>query len=81
MKKPTKNILDTILDSLENDITLSENTKNTYWNDLAVIFRAVLANNDNKTLLKWVQSQGYSGSSYLSVLNRLRKIIEQENNV
>lgn len=81
MKKPHKNILDTLIQSLENDSTLSDATKKTYWTDLAVILRAVLANNDNETLLQWVHSQGYHGNSYVSVLNRLRKITEQEKSV
>ncbi len=78
MKKPHKNILDSLIQSLENDSTITDATKKTYWTDLAVILRAVLANNDNETLLQWVYSQGYHGNSYLSVLNRLRKITEQE---
>jgi hypothetical protein len=80
MKKPTKNILDTVLQSLEDDLTITDSTRKTYWNDLAVIMRSILANNDNETLIKWVHSQGYSGNSYLSVLNRLRAIIQEETN-
>lgn len=78
MKKPIKNILDALTQSLEEDLTITESTRRTYKSDLAVIIRAILANNDNETLIKWVHSQGYSGNSYSSVLNRLRKIMEEE---
>jgi len=80
MKKPTKNILDTLIQALESDRSITDSTRKTYWSDLAVIVRAILANNDNETLIKWVHSQGYSGNSYSSVINRLRKIMEKENN-
>lgn len=80
MRKPNKNILDALEQSLENDRTITESTRKTYKGDLAVIVRAILANNDNDTLIKWVHSQGYSGNSYLSVLNRLRAIIQEETN-
>jgi len=71
MRKQNKNILETLNQSLESDLTITDSTRKTYWNDLAVIVRAILANNDNDTLIKWVHSQGYSGNSYSSVLNRL----------
>lgn len=80
MKKPSKNILDTLNQSLKSDQTIVDATRDTYWNDLAVIMRAILVNNDNETLIKWVHSVGYIGNSYSSVLNRLRTIMEEENN-